>query len=248
MFLRGFAYCALAAGLLIAAARAHAQDVGKIRDSISQTLSDFIPGKKRESQPPTAASAQRPPPFMYRYIDTHGRAVYTNIEEQVPLDQRVAARMDLSHVSLNGEIAGELDRRLHEEHTALTKSPYCRELRKAADAGLVASVWNNYPSLVMCAAALLAFILYSPIAIKRFGGQVWARTLSMAIPALTITGLISFSITETNKSISRLKQEAAPCSETAFTRLSAAANPVAKHAELIAQLKQQMDSINAEGR
>jgi hypothetical protein len=225
-----------------------AQDVGKVRDSIQRTLSGWVAGKQAEPQPSAAVPANRSAPIMYRYIDSHGRAVYTNIEEQVPLDQRVAAKIDLSHVSLNGEIAGELDHRLHEEHTALTKSPYCRELRKAAETDLLSSVWNNYPSLVMCAAALLAFILYSPIAIKRFGGQVWARTLSMAIPALTITGLISFSITETNKSISRLKQEAAPCSETAFTKLSGAANPVARHAELVAQLRMQMDAINAEAR
>ena len=231
---------------LFVASTAGAQELGKVRDSVEHTLSGWIAGKR--PAPKAAGRSPRSPQIMYRYVDSRGHAVYTNIEEQVPLDQRIAARMDLSRVSLNSEIAGELDRRLHEEHTALTKSPYCRELRKAADTDLVSSVWNNYPSLVMCAAAMLAFIFYSPIAIKRFGGQVWARTLSMAIPALAITGLISFSITETNKSLSRLKQQAAPCSEAAFTELSAAVNPVAKHAQLIAQLKQQMDAINAEAR
>jgi hypothetical protein len=205
-------------------------------------------GKPVEAAEP-ASSAPDPAPrkapqTFYRYVKPDGRIEYTNIEEQVPVEQRFAARIDLSRVSLNTELGNELDRRFQREHQELAQSPYCREARERAEAGFLTQLFDEYGPLVVCGGLLLAFLVFTPSALRKYGGPVWAKTLMMAIPALAVVGVMTFSMTKTAKTVSRLKQLATPCSEQTFAALSRYENPVLKHAQLLELLKQQIDSAS----
>jgi hypothetical protein len=185
---------------------------------------------------------------FYRYVNKHGRVVYTNIAEQVPLAERARARVDLRHVSLNTEVGTEIDRRLEEEHAALTQSPYCRRMRAAAEVGFATRLWEDFAPLIACGGLLLGFLVYTPTALRRFGAPVWAKVLMMAIPALAISGLVMFSMSYTNETIVKVKQQAKPCAAEAFAKLSGQQDAVMQHFQLVDQLKQQMAKIEEEAR
>jgi hypothetical protein len=184
----------------------------------------------------------------YRMVQSNGRAVYTNIAEQVPLEQRERARLDLSRVSLNSEIGRELDQRFAQEHETLAQSDYCKELRGAAGQGFWWRLWSDFGPLLVCGAALLGFLLFTPAALRRYGAPVWAKTLMMAVPSLSVAGLLMFSMGQTNKALGELRQRVRPCAAETFENLKSAPNPIQKHAELIEQLKRQIARIDAEAQ
>jgi hypothetical protein len=185
---------------------------------------------------------------IYRYLDSKGHAVYTNIVEQVPVRQRATAWVDLSRVSLNTEVGTEIDRRFEEQHAALTKSPYCQHLRAAANAGFFARLWEDFAPLVACGAMLLVLLLFTPTALRRFGAPVWAKVLTMAIPSLTLAGLMMFSMSYTTKTLSELKRRAKPCSSEFFVKLANREDALVQHAQLVEQLKHEIAELSPEGR
>jgi hypothetical protein len=182
----------------------------------------------------------------YRYVNERGRVVFTNAAEQVPLEQREQGRLDLSKVSLNTEIGNELDRRFEEEHAQLTQSDYCKQVRVAAKRSFLEQLWDDFGPLLVCGGALLLFLLFTPTALRRFGAPVWAKVLMMAIPTLALTGLMTFTMSHTNRTVSDLRRRVQPCAPETFAKLKSDPNPIAKHAELIEQLKRQIATIDAE--
>lgn len=186
------------------------------------------------------AAPQKPAETYYRYVRPDGRVEYTNIEEQVPVEQRFAARVDLSRISLNTELGNELDRRFQREHEALIETPYCKERREEAAQGFWARLFDEYGPLVVCGGLLVAFLLFTPSALRKYGGPVWAKTLMTAIPALAVGGVMTFSMMKTGKTVSRLEELATPCEGQTFAALSRYDNPVLKHAQLLELLKRQM--------
>ncbi|MGD8863021.1 MAG: hypothetical protein PVI30_23610 [Myxococcales bacterium] len=177
---------------------------------------------------------------IYLYRDRDGRQVYTNIVEQVPLEQREEARVDLSHISLNTELGNEISRQLQVKHAALVDSDYCRELREAAEAGFWATLWHEFAPLVICGGVLLLFLLFTPSAMKRFGAPVWAKTLTMAIPFLALSGLAMFGMTHTNRAVTEFKRQAEPCTEQGLQRaVGDSENPVKAQARLVHRLRDQ---------
>jgi hypothetical protein len=195
-----------------------------------------------------ALSCARAEEAYYRVVRPNGHVVYTNIVEQVPVAQRESARLDLSRVSLNSEIGRELDQRFAEEHAELTQSDYCKELRSAAGQGFWQRLWSDFGPLLVCGAALLAFLLFTPSAMRRYGAPVWAKTLMMAVPSLSVAGLLMFSMGHTNKALGELRQRVRPCAGETFENLKSAPNPIQKHAALIEQLKRDIAKIDAETR
>lgn len=183
----------------------------------------------------------------YRYVEG-GRVVYTNVAEQVPVEQRQQSRLDLQRISLNTEIGNELEQRLEEEHTALAQSDYCQGIKAAAEGGFLERLWDDFGPLLVCGGVLLLFVLVTPFALKRFGAPIWAKTLMMAIPTLAVIGLLSFTMSKTNRTVADLRQRLQPCSTETFAKLKSDPNPIAKHAELIEQLKRDMAKIDAEAR
>jgi hypothetical protein len=185
---------------------------------------------------------------IYRYVNKTGRVVYTNIVEAVPVAQRERAKMDLSRITLNTEVGSEIERHLQEEHAALTKSPYCTQLREAANVGFLEQLWEDFAPLIACGGMLLALLLFTPAALRRFGAPEWAKVLMMAIPSLALGGLVMFSMSYTNNTIVQLKARARPCAAETFAKLSSSQNALFEHVQLVDQLKQQMAKIDQESR
>jgi hypothetical protein len=177
---------------------------------------------------------------MYRYKDATGRTVYTNVEEQVPLEQRRSARVPLERVSLNTEVGNEITRRLQAEHEALIRTPYCTQLRQAAETSFVTRLWDEFAPLVVAALVLLLLLAISPIALRRFGAGPWSRMLSMAIPTVFAVGLLVFSMEKTHRSMQAVKTRARPCSEESFASLIGRPDADAAHARLVAELKREI--------
>jgi hypothetical protein len=228
---------------LLACGSARAQDVSGMLDQVKQALG-LGDGKDASSGAAASANAPNPAPqTLYRYVNRQGRVVYTNIEEQVPLEQRARGKLDLSRIELNTEIGTELDRRLQEQHAALSQSSYCKQLRSAASEGFWSQLWNDFAPLLICGGLLLGFLLYTPRALRRFGAPVWAKTLMMAIPSLAIAGAVTFSMTHTNKTILELKRQVEPCAEETFARLKTEPQALLKHAQLVEHLKRQVGKL-----
>lgn len=177
---------------------------------------------------------------VYRYKGASGRTVYTNVEEQVPLEQRPTARVELERVSLNTEIGNEISRRLQAEHAALIQSPYCARLRRAAEESFVTRLWDGFAPLVTAALVLLLLLAISPIALRQFGAAAWSKALSMAIPAVFAAGLLVFALEKTQESIQAVRTKAEPCSEQSFAALSGKPHADAEHARLVVELKREI--------
>jgi hypothetical protein len=184
-----------------------------------------------------AVKAALPPQTIYRYRDARGREVYTNSAEAVPVQERARAKVDLSHIDLHTELGGELNRRLEERYDRLASSPRCELLLKEASLGYYERMWEDYAPLLVCGGVLLLFVLFTPSALRRFGGPIWARTLMMAIPALAVGGVVTYSMRETGRALGELKQQAAPCEPGGFASLGAAPDAVLRRAALVRQLQ-----------
>lgn len=184
---------------------------------------------------------------IYRYSDAQGRIVYTNVVEQVPLEQRKAGALDLSHVSLHSELGNDIARQLREEHKRLTGSQYCGDLKRAAGASFWRRMWDDYAPLIVCGALLVGFLLVTPFALRRIEAPVWARTLTMAIPMLALAGLVTFTMRTTSKIVVDLNARVRPCVMATWGHLAEPEEPysLGAHAQRIADLKREID--RAEG-
>jgi hypothetical protein len=183
------------------------------------------------------------PQVIYRYRNAEGRTVFTNFEDTVPADQRAKAVVDLSHVSLNTEIGSEIDARLERQHAALMQSDYCKALRADARAGALAQLWHDYAPLIVCGGMLLLFVCFTPFALKRIGAPVWAKTLTMAIPALALAGLVMFGMTEGNRMVVELNHQVRPCVKETWDRVAEEPAAVAKHARLVQELQSRIQAV-----
>jgi hypothetical protein len=195
------------------------------------------------TQPLSAQPSEAKPPSgegMYRYRSGKGRVVYTNVQEQVPVEQRPEATMDLSMISLNTALGNEIAQRLRREHAALIETPFCERLRDAAAQPFWQHLWTDFAPLVVAAAILLLLLLFSPAALRRFGAPAWSKALAMAVPMLFGVGLLVFALEKTEKSIASVKNRAKPCSSDAFAELGDKPGSVARHAQLVQDLKNEI--------
>jgi hypothetical protein len=196
-------------------------------------------GGQGASEPPPSAkpSTPLPPQTIYRWHDRHGRAFYTNSAEAIPEPERERAKVDLSRISLNTELGTELNHRLERRYEALAATPKCEQLRQAAELGFLERMWTDYAPLVVCGGLLLLFVLFTPRALRQFGGPVWSRTLMMAIPALALSGLVLFSMRETNLAVIELQHRAAPCEHSTFDGMGSSPDAVLRRAALVRHLQ-----------
>jgi len=185
------------------------------------------------------------PQVIYRYKKRDGREVYTNIVDQVPEEQRATAAMDLSRVSLNSEIGRELNNKLSAEHGELAQTEYCVSLRDKAGLSFLENLWKDYAPLLVCGGLLLAFLLFTPVALTKVSAPDWARTLSMAIPSLALAGVVTFTMMKTNETIVKTRALAKPCETQTFKQLGKQDNPIGKQAGLVRQLQQQIGALDA---
>jgi hypothetical protein len=190
-----------------------------------------------QALPAAQSSAPLPPQTIYLWRDRNGRAFYTNSAEQIPELERERAKVDLSRISLNTELGTELNRRLEQRYTKLASSPKCAELRQAAELGFLEHMWADYAPLLICGGLLLLFLLFTPRAVHHFGGTAWSRTLMMAIPALAVAGVLTFSMRETNLALIELKHKAMPCEQGTFAAMGSSPDAVLRRAALVRHLQ-----------
>lgn len=184
---------------------------------------------------------------IYRYVNTKGRVVYTNAAEQVPVAQRESAKVDLSHVSLNTEVGAEIERRLEEQHMALTQSTYCKRMIAAANGGFLERAWEEDAPSIVCAAAVLALFLFTPRALRSINAPEWAKLLMTVIPAITLVGLVAFMITHANKTIEEVKARAQPCLHETFARLEGQKDALVQRSQLVEALQQRASQLEKIG-
>jgi hypothetical protein len=203
---------------------------------------------------PTGATPgrTRPAAALYRYRNLLGQTVYTNVLSSVPPAQRANARLDLSHISLNSPLGLELDRRLNAEHARLAEQPRCQQLRSAVQSTLLERLWHDHKPLLVFGVAILGFVFVTPWMLRRVGGREWARTLSMAIPALVAASVFTYATLESSRALSSLKELAAPCQQASWTALAGQDQGLIKRLELLRGMHHNqakaLDQIAQEGR
>jgi hypothetical protein len=185
---------------------------------------------------------------IYRYVNTKGRVVYTNAAEQVPVAQRESARVDLSHVSLNTQVGAEIERRLEEQHAALTQSTYCKRMVAAANGSFLERAWQEDAPSIVCAAAVLLLFFFTPRALRSISAPDWAKLLMHAIPALAFVGLIAFMVTHANKTVEEVKARAQPCLHETFARLEGEKDALMQRSQLVERLQQQASAVERAGK
>jgi hypothetical protein len=184
---------------------------------------------------------------IYRYTNTKGRVVYTNAAEQVPFAQRENARVDLSHVSLNTEVGAEIERRLEEQHQALTQSSYCKRMVAVANGSFFERAWEEDSASIICAAAVLLLFLFTPRALRSINAPEWAKLLMTVIPALAVVGLIAFMVSHANKTIEEVKARAEPCMHETFARLGSQKDALVQRSQLVEALQQRASQLERIG-
>ncbi|MFI5306952.1 MAG: hypothetical protein ACHQ53_06360 [Polyangiales bacterium] len=180
---------------------------------------------------------------FYRYVNAAGHVVYTNILEQVPLEQRPKALVSLRKVELNTETGNALRQNIDEQYAALQGSSYCQNLRAAADTGFIDKLWSDDKPEIACGGAVLLLLLLSPVALRRFGAPAGARVLTLALPALGLAALTVFAMTSTNDAIVALKERVKPCLNETFAKLGAEKDALTKQTQLVDQLKKQIEAL-----
>jgi hypothetical protein len=182
-------------------------------------------------------------PVLYRYRTAQGRTTYTNLPASVPLAQRANARLDLSRVSLNSPLGAELDRKLNAEHARLVEQPRCRQLRSDAATTLPERLWKDHKPLLVFGLAILGFVFVTPWMLRRVGGREWARTLSMAVPALVAAGVFTYAALESSRTLRSIQALAAPCGEASWSALARQEHGLIKRFQLLQGMHAQSSAL-----
>jgi hypothetical protein len=238
------------------------------REVMVERLSS-VPGRFRDSARPLEPEGEIEPPrevgsvfsldmlrlgdakreqAIYRYVNSEGRTVYTNIAENLPADARDKSVVDLSDVSLHTELGNEIERQLMEEHRRLRGLPSCDALASAADEPFWRRVWADYAPLVVCAGVLLFLFALTPVALRRVEAPTWAKTLTFAVPLVAGAGLMAFTMTRTSRSLDDLQVRARPCQMATWGHVASKgeAYSLGGYAERLHRLRQELESAGVE--
>jgi hypothetical protein len=190
---------------------------------------------RAEAEPEAAPAA--PPQQIYKYKTKDGRTVYTNILDEVPPEQRVGGKVDLSKVALNTQVGNDINGRLAAEHAQLSASPYCKELEKVASKTAYEQLWDDHAPLIVCGGLIALLILMTPTMMRNVNPPDWAKVLSKAIPTLFVLGGAMYGMTAANKMALEARSKLKPCLNETFESLGGSANPAAERLSMIDQLK-----------
>jgi hypothetical protein len=193
-----------------------------------------------EPEPPPA-----PPQQIYKYKNKDGRTVYTNILDEVPPDQRVGGKVDLSKVVLNTSVGNDINGRLAAEHAELAQSPYCKELEKVANKSAFEQLWDDHAPLIVCGGLIALLILMTPTMMRKVNPPDWAKVLSKAIPALFVVGGAMYGMTYANKMATQARSKLKPCLNETYESLAGSADPTSERLGLVEQLKSDIHKYQA---
>ena len=219
--------------------------------------SETAPDLSQRDLKASAAASEAPaagheaPQTVYRYRGNHGREVFTNIAESVPVISVESTKMELDHVPLNSELGTEINRRLVQAHARLTSTPFCQQVR--ADASALPSsggtglqvIWEEYTPIVVCGAVLLLMFLITPAMNRRVDPTEWRRVMMFAIPALAVAAGVAQSMMHVGKTVIGLRQAAQICDPQALGSLPAGASPLSARLDLVTTLQKEMARVDS---
>jgi hypothetical protein len=197
------------------------------------------------------AQAEEPGPVpatpqqIYKYKTKDGRTVYTNILDEVPPEQRVAGKVDLSKVTLNTSVGNDIHGRLAAEHAQLSASPYCKELEKVANKSALEQLWDDHAAVIVCGGLIALLILMTPTMLRKVNPPDWARVLSKAIPALFVVGGAMYGMTTANKMATQARSKLKPCLNETYESLASSADPTADRLTLVESLKRDIEKAQS---
>jgi hypothetical protein len=206
----------------------------------------LAPASAQRKQEPQAVPAQPPgnaaPQQLYKYKTKSGRIAYTNILDEVPLDQRTKHEVDLSHVTLNTDVGNDLNqqKQLAVEHEQLAASPYCKQLEQVAAKTELEQLWDDHPVTIVCGALVALLILMTPTMMRKVHPPEWARVLTKVIPALLVVGGTMYGMQTANKKIVESRKRVKPCLSETFDGLDQSKDPAAERVNLIEELKREI--------
>lgn len=151
------------------------------------------------------------PNTIYRYRNKRGRAVFTNIWDQIPANQRShAEKMDLSHITLNPQLGAELDASMQTQFEIASASAECKKV-KAQATHWMKPIWDDYGHLIILGAVMLLLLLATPFALRQVDAPVWARTLTRSFMLLAFVGVFMHTTVRAGKMYQSMRDAAAPC-------------------------------------
>jgi hypothetical protein len=195
------------------------------------------------------ADSAREPGAVYTYRGPSGRAVYTNVLENVPLEQRARARLDLSRLSLNTPLGADLDAALAARYQTLQSSPQCQAAKRELDEPLWQRTWREHRALVVGAGALLLLAVLTRRLLRAGYGAAWMRALNTAIPLFVLVGCVAYALNQSNRALEHIRARAEPCVRPGWSSASepAAAGVVGQHMRLVRKLQDDVKSLDHAG-
>lgn len=188
------------------------------------------------------ALAQQAPQAIYEYVGPQGRKVYVNGIDRVPERYRKRSReVDLSHVSLNEELAEDLKEAVDEQLGSLWRSDYCVTARDRAARPWWVVMWSRHSHLIAIGGALLLFLLMSPFLVRSIGAPRWSKMLMVLLPLLALMALGSTVALNTSRALGQVREAADPCRSEQFVGVGDTPAGRAQRVHLIQHLRQQIE-------
>ncbi len=160
------------------------------------------------------ARAQDEEGAFYAYPGDAGRTVYTNVREAVPLDKRGDMRaIALEQISLNEELAAEMQDVVSEELATLRESEACTEAMVEQQQGPWKHLWRRHGAWIVALGAGLLLLLVSPWMMRLGPNGTWPKLLMIGLPALAFTAVLAVASSRANESVQALKGLANFCAE-----------------------------------
>lgn len=146
-------------------------------------------------------SASSPPALsVYSYVNEAGRTVYVDSPERIPAKYRAKSKtVGLSQVSLNTDLARDLERQTLKEHRALASTLFCAEHKTRAKHSWWRQLFHSHGYILLIAASLVVLMLVTPIAMRSLDPPEWTRFLAFAIPSLMVMGLVTHSMVQAGR-------------------------------------------------
>lgn len=189
------------------------------------------------------ALADEAPQAIYEYVGPQGRRVYVNGIDRVPERYRKRSReVDLSHISLNEELAEDLKEAVDQQLGLLWRSDYCVTARDLAARPWWAVMWSRHSHLIAIGGVLLLFLLMSPFLVRSIGAPRWTKMLMVLLPLLAVMALGSTVAISTSRALGRVREAANPCRPEQFAEVGDTPAGQAQRVHLVQHLRQQIAS------
>ena len=183
---------------------------------------------------------------IYRYKVAGGRFAYTNDPARIPERQREKAKtVDLSHISLNSELAEDLARAIDKSYETALDTDLCSDARGAAGMGWLAAAWHRHGGVLALAGVALLLLLSTPFAIRRVEAATWAKVLSTSFALLAMVGVFTYMTSETARHLDLLKAAAEPCMHDGQASSLGSLGTARSRAEAIQDLRERIAERNA---